>query len=263
MGAKWPLVFSDSLTTWTHLAARPRSNRPDRFIAVADPDIPTVASNSAFASQISTLPKLPGARAEANALKLAAPTLTDTLFGADASEIRVRAAAPHARLLHFAVHALLDAQQPLDSALVLQSTDTTAEGDGLLHVHEVLEDLHLSADLVVLSGCDTARGQAFQGEGLIGFTRAFQFAGADAVMASLWPVSDRPTAEFMDKFYHNLLHGTGAATSLQLALRDTINSAEPLVLAETRGAGALARSTPVIHAHPYVWASFQLYGGAQ
>jgi len=258
-GARWPLVFSDSLTTWTYLSHRHRVTRSKRRLAVADPDLPARILAS---SEIDALPKLPGARVEVEALNTTAPTLTDVLLGADANEIRVRQKAPGARLLHFAVHALLDARQPLDSSLVFASADASAAGDGLLHVQEVLDDMDLSADLVVLSGCDTARGTALNGEGLIGFTRAFQFAGADAVMASLWPVSDRPTAEFMEKFYQSVATGESASKALQRALTGTIDSTVPLVMTDTRGAGGLAPppTSRMTRAHPYVWASFQLYG---
>jgi CHAT domain-containing protein len=265
LGARLPSVLSDSLTTWTHLTRRPISVRSNRRLAVADPDAapPDVNVTPDYSRETAGLPRLPWARVEVQAVENPAPTVTDVLLGASATEFRVRQLIPKAHLLHFAVHALVDAQHPLDSALVLGPTDSTPTGDGLLHVQEVLEELHLDADLVVLSGCDTARGAAFQGEGLIGFTRAFEFAGADAVLASLWPVSDRPTADFMVQFYKYVSSGNSAAKSLQLAVHDLTLATEPLAMADTRGVRLNVQKPLMTNAHPYVWASFQLYGGAR
>ena len=116
------------------------------------------------------------------------------------------ASAPGARYLHFATHGLLDARTPLDSALVL-----SVEGgdDGLLRAWEVRDRLRLDADLVTLSACQSALGQEAVAEGLVGLTRAFQRAGARSVLASLWAVTDRPTARFMESFYVRVRDGDG------------------------------------------------------
>jgi CHAT domain-containing protein len=91
--------------------------------------------------------------------------------------------------------------------------------DGFLRLHEVY-DLSLAADLVVLSGCRTALGKEVKGEGLLGLTRGFLYAGASRVMASLWPVRDRATAELMRRFYRGLLQdGLPPAAALRAAQR--------------------------------------------
>src|SRR4030095_6075081 len=78
------------------------------------------------------------------------------------------------------------------------------EDNGILQAWEIFESVRLDADLVTLSSCDSALGQEMGGEGLLGLTRAFQYAGARSVLASLWSVSDVSTAELMKRFYGHL-----------------------------------------------------------
>ena len=111
--------------------------------------------------------------------------------------------------------------------------------DGLLQAWEIFERLRLSADLVTLSACETALGLEAQGEGLLGLTRAFHYAGARTVLSSLWSVSDRSTAELMRRFYAHLGAGKPKDLALAAAQRDLL-------------AGPFR--------HPYHWAAFQLDG---
>ena len=101
--------------------------------------------------------------------------------------------------------------------------------------------LRLAADLVVLSACETAIGREMRGEGLLGLTRGFMFAGARQVVASLWQVEDRATAELMRVFY------TGV-------LRDGLSP--PAALAEAKRAIRAERRWR----HPYYWSAFTLQG---
>jgi CHAT domain-containing protein len=103
------------------------------------------------------------------------------------------------RYIHFAVHGLLDDQFPLNSALVLTVPEKTIEGqdNGLLQAWEIFEQVRIDADLVTLSACNTGIGQELNGEGLIGLTRAFQYAGAHSILASLWAVDDMRTMQLM------------------------------------------------------------------
>src|SRR6185295_13561132 len=134
-----------------------------------------------------------------------------SFLGAEATEARFLAEAPRGRIVHFAGHALLDPRFPLDSALALSAPAHPGRpgDDGLLQAWEIFERLRLSADLVTLSACETALGLEAQGEGLLGLTRAFHYAGARTVLSSLWSVSDRSTAELMRRFYAHL--GAGEA----------------------------------------------------
>lgn len=122
------------------------------------------------------------------------------------------------QIVHFATHAVLDTDHPELSGIVLSLVDPGGRPrDGFLRVHEIYQ-LDLPADLVVLSGCRTALGKAVQGEGLVGLTQGFFYAGARRVLVSLWEVEDPATAELMRRFYVGLLReGKPPAAALQAA----------------------------------------------
>ncbi|HEX2644540.1 MAG TPA: CHAT domain-containing protein [Thermoanaerobaculia bacterium] len=142
-----------------------------------------------------------------------------------------------ARRIQFATHGIADEEEPDLASLVL--TDDAGADDGLLQVHEIF-NLKLSADLVVLSACETGLGKKVSGEGLIGLSQAFFYAGAPSVVASLWPVSDQTsTPDLMVRFYRELDGGADKAEALRRARL-----------------AAIAEG----HAHPYFWAPFVLLG---
>ncbi|MCB0636908.1 MAG: CHAT domain-containing protein, partial [Lewinella sp.] len=107
------------------------------------------------------------------------------------------------RFVHIATHGLIDEEEPDLSGLLLYP-DSLAGEDGLLSVGEVY-NLRLNAELVVLSACETATGKIATGEGVLGFVRAFLYAGADRLVVSLWKVADDATADLMIRFYQQLL----------------------------------------------------------
>jgi CHAT domain-containing protein/tetratricopeptide (TPR) repeat protein len=145
------------------------------------------------------------------------------------------------RILHFATHGLLNNQQPDLSGIVLSLVDEQGRPqDGFLRLHEIY-NLKLSADLVVLSACQTALGKDIKGEGLVGLTRGFMYAGAPRVVASLWNVDDRATSELMKRFYKAMFsQGKSPASALRAAQAS---------LQSEKGWGA-----------PYYWAAFTLQG---
>jgi CHAT domain-containing protein len=109
------------------------------------------------------------------------------------------------RIVHFATHGLINSEHPELSGLVLSLVDENGKPqDGFLRMSEIF-NLQLPADLVVLSACQTALGKEIKGEGLVGLTRGFMYAGAQRVVASLWQVDDLATAELMKHFYHGML----------------------------------------------------------
>ena len=110
---------------------------------------------------------------------------------------------------HHACHAYINERFPLDSALAFTIPNRPKEGqdNGLLQAWEIFEKVRIDADLVTLSACDSGLGKEMGGEGLIGLTRAFQYAGARTVLASLWKVEDASTAELMKRFYGYLKSG--------------------------------------------------------
>jgi CHAT domain-containing protein/Tfp pilus assembly protein PilF len=122
------------------------------------------------------------------------------------------------RIVHFATHGLLDNEHPELSGLVLSLVDEKGKSrDGFLDLEDVY-NLTLPADLVVLSACETGLGKQITGEGLVGLTRGFMFAGATRVVASLWKVDDVATAELMGRFYGGMLReGLQPAAALRQA----------------------------------------------
>jgi CHAT domain-containing protein len=108
------------------------------------------------------------------------------------------------RIVHFATHGFVDYEHPELSGLVLSLVDQNGQPqDGFLRLHDIY-NLKLSANLVVLSACNTGLGKEVKGEGLIGLTRGFMYAGAAGVAASLWKVDDDATAELMKHFYEGM-----------------------------------------------------------
>jgi CHAT domain-containing protein/Tfp pilus assembly protein PilF len=145
------------------------------------------------------------------------------------------------RLVHVATHGLLNSVHPELSGLVLSLMDEKGQPqDGFLRLHEVY-NLKLNADLVVLSACQTALGKEVKGEGLVGLTRGFMYAGAARVLVSLWNVSDEATAELMRRFYHGML-------------REGLRPAAALRAAQ------VSMSKEQRWSAPYFWAGFVLQG---
>ena len=145
-----------------------------------------------------------------------------------------------ARVIHLASHALVNAQLPLYSRVVLWNSPE-ARDDGTLYLYE-LQSHPLNADLVTLSGCSTARGRSRVGEGMMGLQYAFRAAGARATLATLWQVEDEATSELMDGFYRGLrrnLPKDEALRQAQLAYLDR---------------------HPGHAASPFFWAAPVLYG---
>jgi CHAT domain-containing protein/Tfp pilus assembly protein PilF len=145
------------------------------------------------------------------------------------------------RILHFATHGLLNNKTPALSGLVFSLVDEQGQPiNGFLRLHEIY-NLKLNADLVVLSGCQTALGQEVSGEGLIGLTRGFMHAGAPRVVASLWNVNDQATANLMKLFYERIL-------------KDGLRPAAALRAAQI----SMWKTEP--NAVPYRWGAFILQG---
>jgi CHAT domain-containing protein/predicted negative regulator of RcsB-dependent stress response len=146
------------------------------------------------------------------------------------------------RIVHFATHGMLNNIHPELSGIVLSLVDKEGQPqDGFLRLQDIY-NLKLSAELVVLSACQTGLGKEIKGEGLIGLTRGFMYAGAPRIVASLWKVDDRATSELMKRFYQGML-GTEAL----------------------RPAGALRQAQLSIWKEkqwrePYYWAAFVLQG---
>jgi len=200
-------------------------------------------TRSLYATHGMSFDPLPYTRVEAQSIAARFPKKAARLFlGREATESSLK----HERLeefsqLHFATHGLIDEEVPARSGVVFSLVGDDAE-DGILQMNEIF-NLDLNADLVVLSACQSGLGKLVRGEGMIGLTRAFMYAGASSVVVSLWNVRDSSTAEFMKSFYRHLRAGKGKAEALRQAKLDMIRSDLPA------------------YRFPYFWAPFVLIGG--
>jgi len=257
----------------------PRRGNPDRTIAVfADPVFQ--ASDSRVrkpAARVPSTPQTNPARgagrtaptaslaqalrgSDAVGIKIDLPRLTATRQEADAILAMVpedrrmaalgfnatKAAAMNPdlqryRIVHFATHTILNDDHPDLSSLVLSLVDEKGNPQsGFLRLRDMY-NLHLAAELVVLSACDTALGKEVKGEGLMSMVRGFMYSGTPRVLASLWKVDDEATAELMKEFYKNLLQsGLTPAAALRQA--------------------QITQMQKKSRQSPYYWAGFQLQG---
>ncbi|HEX3127687.1 MAG TPA: CHAT domain-containing tetratricopeptide repeat protein [Thermoanaerobaculia bacterium] len=201
------------------LLRREQAGRP------AAPRLVAIVADPLFDPADPTFPRLPASRQEAEAIAaLVPPDQARLAIGADASldEVRDDHLAGF-RTVHFATHGVIDAEHPERSGLALSTVDAQGRRrEGFLHLRDIYA-LRLNAGLVVLSGCRTALGREVRGEGLSGLTQGFFHAGAARLVASLWKVEDRATAELMTRFYRAMwvenLTPAAALRSAQLSLR--------------------------------------------
>jgi len=248
-----------------------RARRPDKLIAIfADPvfsaddprfslQVPAQQDSSepivyahldkallesGVAGSRSDLSRLPFSRMEANyVVSLAGREECQCFVDFDANYSQaISPDLSNYNIIHFATHGMMNNMHPELSGLVLSLFDLEGKPrNGFLRLHDIYQ-LDLNADLVVLSACQTALGKDIRGEGLIGLTRGFMYAGAPRVVASLWKVDDEATAELMKRFYQYMLGEE------QLPAAAALRKAQILIMNEKRWQS------------PYFWAGFILQG---
>jgi CHAT domain-containing protein len=191
------------------------------------------------------LARLAGTRAEADEIaKIArggggqAEVWTD--LNASEDNVRNRELTTY-RVVHIATHGLLDAERPQFTGVVLSLVGNKT-GDGFLRTDEIF-NLKMGAPLVMLSACETGLGKEKRGEGVIGLTRAFMYAGAPTVGVTLWSVADKSTAELMTDFYRRLL-SQGKPASASSAMRQA----------------QVAMISGKKYSAPFYWAPFVIVG---
>jgi len=202
------------------------------ILVVGNPTMPTLKDGD----NLEQLPPLPGSEQEA--LMIANILNTKALIGDQATKVEVVQKLPKARLIHLATHGLLDDVKNLGipGAIALAPSKND---DGFLTAGEIL-NLKLNAELVVLSACDTGRGE-ITGDGVIGLSRSLIAAGTPSLIVSLWTVPDQATALLMTEFYRYLQENSDKAQ----ALRDAM------------------LATKKKYSSPYNWAAFTLIGEAE
>lgn len=206
-------------------------------------DVRPDVERAAAAVGIDTFERLPISRSEAEFITSLVPdgSFLKALDFTASSRLAKSAELSQYQIIHFATHSLLNNQHPELSGIVLSLVDEEGRPqDGFLRLYEIY-NLKLNAGLVVLSSCQTALGKDVKGEGLIGLTRGFMYAGVPRVVASMWKVSDAATAELMKRFYKRMLIGG-------LTPSEALRAAQISLLKERQWEA------------PYYWAPFVLQG---
>jgi len=222
---KYAVSYSPSLGVLNRLQYPSSSGEQEQFLA--------------FANSLPSAP-LPETEKEV-ALIAGLHGKTDVYKRRAATEARFKATASRFKQIHLAVHGKINSLDPFDSALLLAPT---AGDDGRLTVSEILE-MNFSANLVVLSSCDTSNGQVIGGEGLLSLAWAFLASGANNVIAAQWAVEEKATADLMSNFYRALnKNPKSPATALREAQ-----------LTEVR--------LPAPYNHPFYWSAFVLIGNSR
>ena len=191
------------------------------------------------------IPRLQASRDEANAIAKVLHSedsqLLEVALDFSASrELVLRDGLTRFRLLHFATHGLVDPRRPEMSGLILSLIDRNGRRqDGYLRLGDIYK-MKLSADLVVLSSCESALGKDLEAEGIIGLPRGFLYAGAKSVIASLWKVNDEATAKLMAALYTRIQKGETPSSALRGAQLEMLQDRQ--------------------WSNPYYWAAFALQG---
>jgi CHAT domain-containing protein len=184
---------------------------------------------------------IPGVIDEVNSIKKLIPG--DVFTGNEATESNFKRIAENYDILHLAMHAVIDNNNPLYSKLIFTLENDSVE-DGLLNTYEIY-GLKLKARMVVLSACNTGEGDYTKGEGVISLARGFVYAGSPSLIMTLWEVEDKSGGEIMKWFYENLTHGESKAEALRNAKIRYLHEARPENI------------------HPFFWSSFVVMGNAQ
>ncbi len=242
---RFAISYAPSASALATIRVRNQNDSPPilGLIAFGDPLYKEASLNAPPATERgSELRQLPYTRAEVNEIAALFPVAQRKIFlGTDANEKMVKTEAlQQYKYLHFAAHGNVDELHPARSGIVLSHLSDPNE-DGTLQMSEVMQ-LKLNADLVTLSACRTGLGKLLHGEGIIGLTRAFLYAGANSVVVSLWNVNDVATASLMKSFYKNLQSGLPKDEALRQAKLELLNGAKRA------------------WRHPYYWAPFILVG---
>ncbi|MDZ7719974.1 MAG: CHAT domain-containing tetratricopeptide repeat protein [Balneolaceae bacterium] len=161
------------------------------------------------------------------------------------TESNFRNVAGKAKIIHLATHSKVDDENPLFSSLYMYSGNSVNgedsvdnKNDGIVHAYELF-DLNLNADLIFLSSCESGSGGYLKGSGILGFSRAFAYAGAQSLSINLWPIRDQTASEISSEFYASLNQGNNKAEALREARIHYLNNS---------------------NSDPYLWGAFIMYG---
>jgi CHAT domain-containing protein/tetratricopeptide (TPR) repeat protein len=241
---RYVISYAPSASSLAYLR-RPLANRArgSQVVAVGNPVVrpaPPARERDFQIDWIRDLQPLPHTGDELRRIASLFGTRARVLEQEEANEAALAQSLEGAAALHFATHALVDEERPDRSGLAL--TLRAPDSDGILQMREIYR-MRMRAGLVTLSACRTALGRRLTGEGVMGLSRAFFYAGADAVVASLWNVNDAAASQWMGSFYESLRTGQPIDEAVRSAKLRLLNSGTKL-------------------RHPYYWASFVASGHA-
>jgi CHAT domain-containing protein len=211
------VFYAPSLSVLKELTLRNRQQSTNTsFVAFGNP---VIARDEQLKHDLHSLPE--SESEVAVVARVGRSRLTKVLVGTRAEEKAFKMLAPQYATIHLATHGVLDNSEPLNSYLLLTRTAGDAENDGLLQAREII-DLHLDADLAVLSACETGNSTVSPGEGVVGMSWAFLVAGTRSVVVSQWRVNSASTSQLMKTFYqamanHNDLNGRNKSQALREA----------------------------------------------
>jgi CHAT domain-containing protein len=250
---RYRVSYAPSVSSLIHIIDREEKSFPSKdILGFANPEFPDSYSKPLAAGDFPSefmgtyfqdlgfgLLPLPHSERELRAIsKHIEKKSRDFFTGKEADEERLKSLdLSDYRIIHFATHGFLDEQVGERSSLLF-ALDRDPTEDGFLMAREIY-NLKMNAELVVLSACQTAKGELDRGEGVTGLARAFIYAGADSVVVSLWNINDKSSADFMEHFYDFLSEGNNKSAALRRAKIRMIQSDNN---------------------HPYHWGAFILIG---
>lgn len=246
---KLPFLIRDYVINYSTSAALQypmmgkRSRKASRQLLAIAPDYNnlTDVNKNAFTdgsgNAVFLLP-IPGVQEEIKGIRKAIPG--KTLMGEKASERAFKKEASRYNILHFAMHTLINNEEPMLSKLVFYQNHDSIE-DGMLNTYELF-GMNLNAQLAVLSACNTGSGRLIEGEGIMNLARGFIYAGVPSIVMTLWSVEDQTSASIVKRFYQYLIAGMPKDQALRQAKLDLLSEGD------------------MLHAHPYYWAAYVSIG---
>jgi len=211
--ARYEIAYTPSLAALAELRER-RATRPRYDLLGMAPLAGGLLASALPVYRSAQLGPLPSSGAEVNAIADEIRGHVDALMGDEASESALKRRPLDYKVLHFATHAVLDPRFPARSAIILARGSPSE--DGWLQPREIYR-LKMTAQLVVLSACETAAGESSAAEGIHSLARAFTYAGAKSVVGTLWRVEDRSAKEFVQVMYAAIADGQPVGTAVRTA----------------------------------------------
>jgi len=245
---KYSISYSNSASLWLEQQERNDQGFSKSFVGFApeyDSEYHFATRDSLLENRVTVLRsngqfKLPNAQLEVS--EIANLINGKSIVGSLASRAAFLKEIPDYQIIHIAAHGLVNDQNPLSSCLLF--TNEKAE-ESKLYASDIYQ-LNLNADLAVLSACNTGYGKLQRGEGMVGLSHAFNYAGVASTLVSLWSVPDKQTSELMMDFYKYLKEGETKDEALRQAKINFLNN--------NKNAKAV---------HPYFWAGFVLHGNTE